>query len=171
MNLSHNQKEAAIEAIREHGTLKAGALAAGVDVKTFRAERKRSTVFERRVGEALDDGKEGRVDYSLQDLYDIAGGKLDVKMPQLTAILAILNWGKPGFKGSTTTTIQGNVNHNVIVRTGVPRPKYAVEAPGSKILDEQRAYDRKEKDQIKRLNRGETVEEVIEGEVVAESEG
>ena len=148
MKITHKQKEAALEAMREHGTLKAGAEAIKIDPTTLRSERKRSKIFDRRCMDALDEAKDRIADSRLQFLLDVAEGKVDVKKSQLVANLSILNWAKPGFRGSTK--VEGRVEHEVRVITAVPRPK----------------YDELEPPKIKAIEKPKTVEEAIEGEVV-----
>ncbi len=128
LKLTQEVKEKALEALRERGTMQYAAKVAGVAVRTLRNEMKRSEVFKRRVEEAREDGKQTISDKNLQFVQDVAEGKTEVKMPQLTANLAILNWALPGFRG--TTNVQGKIEHNVRVITAVPRPKYdELEAP------------------------------------------
>ena len=171
MGITSNQKETAIEAIRELGTLKAGAAVAGMDVKTLRAERKRSAVFDRRVKDALEEGHTNLADNAVQLIIDYANGVYEkTDRNRLTAAIALANWAQPGFRG--TTNVQGKVEHNVRVITAVPRPKYD-EIGTTKVLaidkPEDKVYNEREKEKLRRLNRGETVEEVIEGVVVEES--
>ena len=141
--MTHNQKEAAIEAIRELGTLKAGAKVAGIDVKTLRAERKRSKIFDNRINDALNEGRERMGDESIQFIKDVRDGVYEkTDRNRLTAAIALANWIVTGFRG--TTQVQGKIDHDVRVLTAVPRPKYV--------------EDRKPK----------LIEDVIEGEIIKE---
>lgn len=132
--ITHDQKETALETIREKGTMKAGAETAGVSVRTLFAEMKRSEVFKRRVFEARSEGYSKLADSARQLLIDYMSGKYDkTDRNRLTAAIALLNAYEPGFRG--TTTIQGKVEHDVRVITAVPRPKYIeVESPKVKSL-------------------------------------
>jgi len=141
--VTHNQKEAAIEAIRELGTLKAGAKVAGIDVKTLRAERKRSKIFDNRINDALNEGRERMGDESIQFIKDVRDGVYEkTDRNRLTAAIALANWIVTGFRG--TTQVQGKIDHELRVLTAVPRPKYV--------------EDRKPK----------LIEDVIEGEIIKE---
>jgi len=175
MKINGDQKETAIETIRIHGTMKAGAEAAGVSVRTLNEEMRRSAIFKRRILEAREEGKQNLGDGKLQFINDVADGKIDVKMPRLTAALAIANWSIPGFRGATT--VQGKIDHDVRVITAVPRPNY--ELPKVEVLDNTprkmlKSGKRTKKveilDQNGKYIGTQTVEEAIEGEVIKESE-
>ena len=164
MGITSKQKEIAIEGIREFGTLKAGAKVAGMDVKTLRAERKRSAVLDRRIKDALEEGHNNLADNAIQLIIDYANGVYEkTDRNRLTAAIALANWAQPGFRG--TTTVQGKVDHNVRVITGVPRPDYD-KIGTTKVLSidkpDKEAYNKKEKEKLRKINRGETVEEVID---------
>ena len=132
--ISSDEKETAIEALREHGTMQYASKICGVTVRTLNEEMRRSEVFKRRVIEAREEGKRNRGDKALQFISDVAEGKVEVKMPQLTANLAIANWAIAGFRGATK--VEGNIQHDIRYYTAVPRPKYdEIEAPKIKILD------------------------------------
>ena len=163
--LTHAQKELALEAIRENGTLQAGAKAAGCDVKALNNEMRRSVVFKKRVQEAREEGRRNIADKAITKIKEYAfSPPLKTDRNQLTAAIALANAFEPGFKGSTT--VQGKIEHDVKVITAVPRPKYEeVEAPKPKQL-----LPAKKKRVIKDDNGNYlgTVEEVIEGEVIRE---
>ena len=129
--ITHDEKEAALEARRELGTLKAAALIAGVSVRTLNNEMKRSEVFKRRMQEAAEEGHSIMADNAIQLLKDYAEGKYpknETDRNRLTAAIAIANWVVPGFRG--VTTIQGRVDHDIRVISAVPRPEYGeIEAP------------------------------------------
>jgi len=132
--VTHNQKEAAIEAIRELGTLKAGAKVAGIDVKTLRAERKRSKIFDNRINDALNEGRERMGDESIQFIKDVRDGVYEkTDRNRLTAAIALANWIVTGFRG--TTQVQGKIDHDVRVLTAVPRPKY-IEEKKPKLIED-----------------------------------
>ena len=125
--ISHDAKETAIAAMREHGTMQYGAKIAGVSVRTLNEEMRRSEIFKRRVMEARAEGKSNMADVNIQFIQDVATGKIETKMPRLTAALAITNAYEPGFRG--TTTIQGKVEHEIRVIPAAPRPLYKEIAP------------------------------------------
>lgn len=131
--ITKEQKQKALEAIQEKGTMNAGAEAAGVTKRTLNNEMNRSLIFKKRVLEAREEGKRNMADIHLQFVHDVAEGKIDVKMPRLTAALAILNWVEPGFRGATT--VQGKIEHDIKVITAIPRPKYD-ELPETNIVIE-----------------------------------
>ena len=120
--ITHEQKELAIEAIRQYGTMKAGAEAANVTTRTLNNEMRRSVKFKERLLEAREEGNRNRADEHLQFVHDVAAGKIETKMPRLTAALSILNWIVPGFRG--TSKLEGKIEHDIRVLTAVPRPKY-----------------------------------------------
>ncbi len=147
--ITHDQKETAIEALREHGTMQYAAKISGVAIRTLNLEMTRSAVFKRRVLEAREEGKLNRGDKSIQFISDVAEGKVEVKMPQLTANLAIANWAVPGFRGESK--VSGRIEHDVRVITAVPRPKYdEIEASKIKIT----------------VDKPKSVEDVVEGVAV-----
>ena len=122
--ITHTEKETALETIKERGTMKAGALAAGISVRSLNEEMRRSEVFKRRVMEARAEGYNRLADDARQLVIDYMMGKYaKTDRNQLTAAIALLNAYEPGFRG--TTTIQGRVEHDIRVITAVPRPKYA----------------------------------------------
>lgn len=133
--ITHDQKETALEAIRELGTMKAGAAVAGISVRTLNEEMKRSEVFKRRVMEARSEGYNKLADNARQLVIDYMEGKYDkTDRNRLTAALALLNAYEPGFKG--TTTVQGKIEHDIKVITAVPRPKYdEIGAPKVRVID------------------------------------
>lgn len=131
--ITHDQKETALEALRLKGTMKAAADAAGVDKKTLYNEMRRSAVFKKHIIEAREEGKLFKADEALQIVYDIASGNIQVKQPQLTAALAILNWIEPGFRG--TQKLEGQIQHNLKVQPWLPRPKYGELSPPKKQIE------------------------------------
>ncbi len=182
LKLNHTQKQQVLEAIRLGCTLKAGAIAIGIDISILKAEIKRSSVFKKRIHEALEDGKLSAGDDSIQYLIDVRDGKFEkTDRNRVTAAIALANWGKPGFRGATT--VQGRIEHDVRVITAVPRPKYVeVETPKVKVLEsgrtveDQKKFDEVEKKKLEAImwdkptNKIGAVEQVIEGEVLNETE-
>ena len=130
--ITHDQKETAIATIREKGTIRAGAEVAGISVRTLNEEMKRSEVFKRRVKEARTEGYSRLADEARQLVIDYMAGKYEkTDRNRLTAAIALLNAYEPGFRG--TTTIQGKVEHELRVITGVPRPKYREVEPVAEV--------------------------------------
>ena len=152
--MSHNTKEIALAGMRFLGTKKAGALAAGLTIEALNAEIKKSAIFRKRANEALTFGKSNLADNALEIITNYAfhpPAKTDRN--QLTAAIALANAFIPGFRG----TVQGKIDHDIRVITGVPRPNYQIEEPKrlkkTTIKDEEGNY----------LG---TKSEVIEGEVI-----
>jgi len=133
--ISHDAKETALEAIKELGTMKAGAKVAGISVRTLNLEMKRSAIFKKRVLEARAEGYNKLADEARQLVIDYMSGKYEkTDRNRLTAAIALLNAYEPGFRG--TTTIQGKIEHDIRVITAVPRPRYLeIESPKSKGND------------------------------------
>ena len=158
--ITHDEKETALEAMREHGTMQYGAKIAGVTVRTLNEEMRRSEVFKRRVLEARTEGKSNIADKAIELIKEYAYGENKEKTDRnrLTAAIALANAYEPGFRG--TTTIQGRVEHDVRVITAVPRPNYdEIEPPKVKVIEEKK----------KQLKLGK-IEEVIEGAAVETKE-
>ena len=168
--INANQKETAIETIRIHGTMKAGAEAAGVSIRTLNEEMRRSAIFRRRILEAREEGKRNVADNAIDRIKEYAFNpptKTDRNV--LTAAIALANAYEPGFRG--TTTVQGKIDHDVRVITAVPRPKYdelpppriTLDKPSDKMLK----LGKKEiRDESGNLVAIQTIEEAIEGEVI-----
>ena len=151
--ITHDQKETAIAALREHGTMQYASKIAGVAIRTLNLEMTRSAIFKRRVLEAREEGRRNIADEAVEMIKLYASGtvpKTDRNV--LTANIALANAYEPGFRG--TTTIQGKVEHDVRVITAVPRPKY-IDAPKVKVITE----------------KSQSVERVIEGVAVEVKEG
>lgn len=127
--ITHDQKETALEAIREKGTMKAGADAACITIRTLNREMKRSAIYKKRVLEARAEGYNNLADEARQLVIDYMSGKYEkTDRNRLTAAIALLNAYEPGFRG--TSTIQGKIEHDIRIITAVPRPRYEViEAP------------------------------------------
>ncbi len=158
--MTHDLKETIIEALRVRGTMKYAARVVSVSVKTINEEMRRSDIFKRRVEEARAIGKANMADDSIEFIKDVAEGKIDVKMPRLTAALALANAYEPGFRG--TTNVQGKIQHEVNVISAVPRPKYnEIEAPKVTVAEPKRLKSGKNKP---------AVEDVIEGVAVETKE-
>ena len=170
MRLTKQQKDSVIEHLREVGVLLAAAKRAGIAKASVQAEMKKSAIFRKRVNEAKLEGKTNIADNALAVLMQYAYGDVDGKTDRnkLTAAIALANAFEPGFRG--TTQVQGKIDHDVRVLTAVPRPNYnvTIDNPDKKRLKagKKRIYD----------DKGEyigvqTVEEVIEGEVIKETNG
>ena len=193
MRLSHDQKEQALAGIRLLGTKKSGAAAANITIEKINAEIKKSAIFKKRVNEALQTGKGDLGDGGLMLVADYAFGRctechglgniegekclecdstgklVKTDRNRLTAAIALSNAFIPGFRGATT--VQGKIDHDIIIKPWLPRsenPKVTIDKPDKKRLraGKKRIYD----------DKGEyigvqTVEEVIEGEVIKETNG
>ena len=175
MRINADQKETAIETIRVHGTMKAGAEAAGVSVRTLNEEMRRSAIFKRRILEAREEGKRNVADNAIDRIKEYAfSPPVKTDRNVLTAAIALANAYEPGFRG--TTNVQGKIEHDVRVISAVPRPKYnEIEKPKIEILDnppnKMLKLGKKEiRDKNGNLVAIQTVEEAIEGEVIKESE-
>ena len=144
--ITTDQKEAAIEAMREHGTMQYGAKIAGVSVRTLNNEMRRSAIFKKRVEEARAEGKSNIADKAIELIKSYAYGENTEKTDRnrLTAAIALANAYEPAFRG--TTIIQGRVEHNVRVISAVPRPKYDELPPTKVSIDSPK---------VKELKRGE----------------
>lgn len=152
--ISEEQKLRVIDGIKQYGTKIAGARLAGVSVETVRAEQRRSAKFDEKVKRAMEEGRGDVGETAMQVIESIAFHKNDPNNPtdkvdkktQLTAATILANAFIPGFKG--TTTVQGKIEHDVNVKTAVPRPDYTpiVDSPEVKLLpspdDKERAYMR-----------------------------
>ena len=158
--ITHDIKETAIVALREHGTMQYASKVCGVSVRTLNLEMQRSAVFKRRVLEAREEGKRNIADKAIELIKNYAYGENEDKTDRnrLTAAIALANAYEPGFRG--ITTVQGRVEHDVRVITAVPRPKYD-ELPEPKkvvVIDEQKAYNEREKEKLRQLNAGKPVD-------------
>lgn len=161
--ITHDEKETAIAALREHGTMQYASKVSGISIRTLNLEMTRSLVFKRRVLEARAEGYTKIADDARQLVIDYMSGNLAEKCPachgetltpkcklcegkgiiltktdrnRLTAAIALLNAYEPGFRG--VTTIQGRVDHDVRVITAVPRPKY-INATEVKVLEQKKS--------------------------------
>lgn len=139
--ISHEAKELALEAIEIEGTMKSGAHAADVGIKTLYNEMNRSAIFKRRLLEAREKGKRNVADKAVEMIKLIASGTMEkTDRNVLTANIALANAYEPGFRG--ITQIQGKIDHDVRVITAVPRPKYNELPPEQKKLPRQRILDK-----------------------------
>ena len=173
MRLTKDAKETAIEIIRIKGTMKAGAEAAGVSVRTLNEEMRRSAIFKRRILEAREEGKRNIADNAIDRIKEYAfNPPLKTDRNVLTAAIALANAYEPGFRG--TTTVQGKIDHDVRVISAVPRPNYQIIEPEKKLLDKPSPKVLKSKkvivDEQGNYIGTQTVEEAIEGEVIKESD-
>ena len=166
MRLSHDTKERILIGMRMLGTKKAGALAAGIPIEVLNAEIKKSAVFRKRVNEALASGKSNLADNALEIITNYAlNPPPKTDRNQLTAAIALANAFIPGFRGATT--VQGRIDHDVRVITAVPRPNYQITVEEPKKLPMKTVKTIvKDKDGNYLGTKSETVEDVIEGEVI-----
>jgi len=132
--ITHDAKETAIEALREHGTMQYASRICGVSVRTLNEEMRRSAIFKKRVLGAREEGKRNIADRAIDLIKAYAYGENTEKTDRnrLTAAIALANAYEPGFRG--VTTIQGKVAHDVRVITAVPRPKYEVTVENPKLI-------------------------------------
>lgn len=124
LRMSHDQKEVCIEFVRAKGTLKAGATAAGVTYQTLWNEMKRSPIFAKRVEQAHFDGKNEIGDKAIQAIKDISSEQNKDMRSRLTANIVLANWAVPGFRGQTQVSGKIEHNHNIRVKSAIPRPRY-----------------------------------------------
>lgn len=138
--MNHDEKETAIECIKVNGTLKSGALAAGVSTYLLKQEITRSPIFARRIAEAKTNGMEEVGETAVKNIKWIASVENKDIRSRLTANLALANWAVPGFRGESK--ISGRIEHDIRVVSSVPRPIYKsikVEKPEEteiKLLEE-----------------------------------
>jgi len=173
MRLNHDQKEQSLAGMRLLGTKKAGALAANITVEKLNEEIKKSAVFKKRANEALTSGKSNLADNALEVISTYAlNPPPKTDRNQLTAAIALANAFIPGFRGATT--VQGKIDHDVRVISAVPRPNYQIIEPEKKLLDKPSSNVLKSGKRTKKVITDEqgnyigtqTVEDVIEGEVI-----
>ena len=172
--IDHDQKETAIEAVKSEGTMLAGAKAAGITVRTLNNEMNRSEVFKRRILAARVEGYRNIADKAIEMIKLYASGDvLKTDRNVLTANIALANAYEPGFRGQTV--VQGKIDHDVRVITAVPRPNYQIIEPEKKLLDKpSKSMLKSSKKKVKIVDQEgnyigtkvETVEDVIEGEVI-----
>ena len=168
--LTQDAKDTAIETIRIHGTMKAGAGAAGVSVRTLNEEMNRSAIFKRRILEAREEGKRNIADNAIDRIKEYAfNPPVKTDRNVLTAAIALANAYEPGFRG--TTTVQGRIDHDVRVISAVPRPSYPKEfdnTPKKMLQSGKRTKKIEILDEKGNYIGTQTVEEAIEGEVINE---
>ena len=155
--ITDEQKELAIEALRELGTMVAAAKVCGVSRRTLNVEMLRSAIFKKRILEAREEGRRNIAEEAIEVIKSYAYGQQDGKTDRnrLTAAIVLANAYEAGFRG--TTSVQGKIEHDVRVITAVPRPKYEVTVSDVKKLE---APDKPK-----------SMEQVIEGVVIKESDG
>lgn len=123
LHMSHDAKETAIEFVRATGLLKSGAKAAGVTYQTLRNEVRRSPIFAKRIYEAQQDGKAEVGDKAVENIKELGSENNRDVRSRLTANLALANWAVPGFRGESKVT--GTFEHNIRIKSAIPRPRYA----------------------------------------------
>jgi len=121
--ITQDQKEVILDCIREHCSLEVAAERADVTLKRLQWHLKNSKMLRKQFEEAKNQSKDYLADKYLHILCEIADGKEHASQSRVTSILAILNWAKAGFRG--TTKITGDIKHTFPqIKTGVPRPQY-----------------------------------------------
>lgn len=182
--ITKDTKDVFIEELAACGVIKLAAQKAEISVPTIYNEMKRSDIFKRRVERAISEGRTKVGDSALENIIEIAHN-LDPKAMKhrLTANIALANAFVDNFKGSTK--VSGRVEHDVIVRTGIPRPNYAELTQGkesAKVIEGEvvdphktshgEGVSKEDKDKLKALNSGapinsidKAVNKVIENEV------
>lgn len=178
MKLSSEQKDQILQTLKIFGTLKQTAKIVGVGVEDIKVEMKKHAVFRKRVQESLKEGRENITDEALDKIREyVMNPPAKTDRNQLTAAIALANAYLPGFKG--TSKVEGRIEHDIKVITGVPRPNYLTEGKKQTTIEIERSTShgegipQSEKDKLKLLNSGEpintvdkAVERVIEGEVI-----
>jgi hypothetical protein len=170
--LNSEQKDAILLSIRERGVKRDGCAKVGITIHELNDEIKLHKNFAKDVREAVAEGNQNLADKGKQYLADVIDGKI-VKTDRnaVTSAISTLNAYEPGFKG--TSRVEGRVDHSVRVISAVPRPNYEITVSEPKKLDGHTGTPQEEKDKLKALNAGKsinTVEEAIEGEIVQEVE-
>ena len=169
--MNSESKELVLNALKTYGTLKATAFFTKVSISDIKEEMKKHAVFRKRVNEALKEGRENITDEALDKIREfVMNPPVKTDRNQLTAAIALANAYLPGFKG--TSKVEGHIEHDIKVITGVPRPNYTqIEAPKPEIT-----VSKADKDKLKELNSGkaitsidQAVNEVVEGEIVNEN--
>lgn len=169
--ITKDQKDVFIEELAACGVIKLSAEKAMVSVPTVYAEMKRSDVFKKRVQIAINEGRSKLGDSALERILEIANDSDPKRTSQkLTANLALANWSIPGFRGEQK--ISGKVEHDVIVRTGIPRPNYELTQPKDsvKIIEGEakvlkstshgEGIPKEDKDKLKALNEGKPIDSI-----------
>ena len=124
IRISQEQKETALIALKEYGTMKKAALIAGVSIVTLNQEMKRSPIFEKMVLDARKEGKRRVADEAVQNIRECAFGEKELNRIQLIANIALANAYAEGFK---TQVVEQHIEGQIRVITAVPRPHYNVE--------------------------------------------
>ena len=167
-HLTKEQSDMIIEAIREFGTLKAGADAIKISVLDLKQEMKKSAVLRKHINEAREEGRSNLAEKALERIVQyVTNPPAKTDRNVLTAAIALANAYLPNFKG--TSKVEGKIEHDVKVISSVPRPDY-------KQLETKVTVSKEDKDKLKELNSGkpitsidQAVNEVVEGEIVNEN--
>ncbi len=170
MKLSNEQKEQILQTLKIFGTLKQTAKIVGVGVEDIKVEMKKHAVFRKRVNESLKEGRENITDEALDKIREyVMNPPAKTDRNQLTAAIALANAYLPGFKG--TSKVEGKIEHDIKVITGVPRPNYLTDDKKETIIKIEPSKE--DKDKLKELNSGkpitsidDAVNQVVEGEIV-----
>ena len=135
MRLAEDVKLEFLELVRLGYTLKDAAKAVGTNYQQIKYEKKKSSVFDRWVKEAQEEGKVALADAALTGIIRIAFEENPKdKRAQLTALMSLANYSVPGFRGESKRTVEHT--GNVRVTGGPPRPKYKeLGEPTMEIID------------------------------------
>jgi hypothetical protein len=168
MKLTSEDKAKIILAIRERGVKRDGCKAVKISIHELNDEIKLHKNFAKEVKEAVLEGNQNLADKGKEYIADVIDQKFaKTDRNAITGAIAALNAYEPGFKG--TSKVEGRIEHDVRVITGVPRPNYQIEV--SKPVEPSKA----DKDALKQLNSGkpitsidDAVNNVVEGEIINE---
>jgi hypothetical protein len=167
MKLNSEQKAIIILAIRERGVKRDGCKAVKISIHELNDEIKLHKNFAKEVKEAVIEGNQNLADKGKEYIADVIDQKYaKTDRNAITGAIAALNAYEPGFKG--TSKVEGRIEHDIRVITGVPRPNYQIEAPKMVTIEPSKV----DKDVLKQLNSGKpitSIDEVIEGEIVKEA--
>jgi len=167
MSLNKEQKERIILAIRERGVKRDGCKAVNISIHELNDEIKLHKNFAKEVKEAVLEGNQNLADKGKEYIADVIDQKYQkTDRNAITGAIAALNAYEPGFKG--TSKVEGRIEHDIKVITGVPRPNYAQIEDKKQIIITQG-----DKDKLKELNSGkpitsidDAVNNVVEGEII-----
>ncbi len=170
MKLSSEDKAKIILAIRERGVKRDGCKAVKISIHELNDEIKLHKNFAKEVKEAVLEGNQNLADKGKEYIADVIDQKFaKTDRNAITGAIAALNAYEPGFKG--TSKVEGRIEHDVRVITGVPRPNYQIDV--SKVDNKISNVD---KEALKQLNSGkpitsidDAVNNVVEGEIINDS--
>jgi hypothetical protein len=123
LKITPEQKTLIIKSLYEYGNITIAAHTAHCSPSTIYSEMARNDAFRERAIEARLIGNAHKGDKSeamiMKAAWDTDSG---ITKTQLTANAMLSNAYIPGFKGATN--IQGHIDHDIHVITGIPRPQY-----------------------------------------------